>query len=345
MLFSSQTHHIDIPLRSIVRIVFVLLAVLFIFVIRDILASLLLGIIIASAIDPLATLVEQRGVPRIVSVLVIYLLGLSILVLGFVLLIPAIIEESSSLAQSIPGYYEFLSNELNRFGVSKDGVVSENVSRFLTEFSASLGSSITSFPGLLFSIFGGIFSLVSVFLISVYLALQRDGVERFLLLAVPPSGDSSYVVDLWERARRKIGRWFRGQLILAALIGGISWVGLTAIGVPYASLLALQAAILEIVPFVGPIAAGLTAVTVALFQSPVHALAVGAFYLLLQQLEGNVLVPIVFRRALGLHPIIVILAFMVGLKLGGIMGLILAVPIAAVLGEFFSDWSQGKVKL
>jgi predicted PurR-regulated permease PerM len=150
---------------------------------------------------------------------------------------------------------------------------------------------------------------------------------------------------LWHRAERKIGYWLRGQVILSLFIGIVTWVGLSLLGVRYALLLALIFAMLEIVQVAGPIAAGLAAVTVALVQAPLLAGLVAVFFFIVQQIEGNIIVPILFRRMLGLHPVVVIFALFVGGRLGGVIGLIVAVPIAAVITEFLNDWSKGKVKL
>jgi len=129
-------------------------------------------------------------------------------------------------------------------------------------------------------------------------------------------------------------------VVLSAIMGFIVWGGLTILGVRYAFLIAILAALFELVPFVGPILSGAVAVVSALLTSTTLALYTLIFFLIAQQLESHVLVPLLSRRSVGLHPVIVIIALLIGAEVGGVLGIIIAVPVAAIVQEVVQDWSS-----
>jgi predicted PurR-regulated permease PerM len=144
--------------------------------------------------------------------------------------------------------------------------------------------------------------------------------------------------------QNKMGQWLRAQLILGLVVGIAVYIGLKILGVEYALLLALIAGVLEIVPYLGPILAVVPALMIGLAQSPIIGLSVLGLYLLIQQVENNILVPKIMQTVTGLNPVISILALLVGLKAGGIAGAILAIPLAmmavVILEDLFRDVTE-----
>lgn len=153
-----------------------------------------------------------------------------------------------------------------------------------------------------------------------------------------------YVAHLMKKMSHKMGEWLRGQIILGLIVGVAVYIGLTLLGVKYALVLALIAGILEVIPYVGPIISLVPALIVGFAQSPVIGLAVIILYLIVQQLENNVLVPKVMQKVTGLNPIISILALLVGLKAGGLAGAVLSIPLAmmgvVILEDLFRDVTE-----
>ena len=180
-----------------------------------------------------------------------------------------------------------------------------------------------------------------VLVVSFYLSLSRNALDDFLKSIMPPQFEA-YAHGLWMRAQKKMGRWLQAQILLSFIIAVVVGVGLWILGVKYAFLVALVAGVLEIVPFVGPIVAGGLATLLALSQSTALGLYVLVFFIAAQQLEGHILVPLLIKKLVGLNPVAVILALLVGAKLGGILGVFLAVPLAAVADEFFDDLARRK---
>ena len=204
------------------------------------------------------------------------------------------------------------------------------------EITACLARVGSGALDLFFTVFGGIFSGVILVVVSFYLASQEKGIEHFLRL-VTPLRDENYVIDLWMRTHAKLGRWLRGQLLLGLAIGIVVYLVLSVLGIKYALSLALIAAIFELIPIIGPILAAVPAVFLGFLKGPELGLTVAVAYFLIQQLESHLLVPVVMRQAVGLNPLLIIIALLAGAKLGGVMGMFLAVPVASVLVEFLTD--------
>jgi len=192
-------------------------------------------------------------------------------------------------------------------------------------------------------IFGGVFSLVLIIVFSFYFAVVETGVDDFLRI-VTPKTHQSYMLGLWRRSQKKIGLWMQGQLLLGVIIGVLVYLGLTILGVPHALVLAVIAASFEIIPVFGPILAAVPAVMVAFVAGgPTLGFLTVALYVIAQQFENHLIYPLVVTRVVGVPPLLVILALIIGAELAGFLGVILSVPVAATLQEFVSDLEAGRL--
>jgi predicted PurR-regulated permease PerM len=195
---------------------------------------------------------------------------------------------------------------------------------------------------LLATFFGGIFSLVLVIVLSFYFALQDTGVDDFLRLILPLKHED-YAVDLWRRAQKKIGLWMQGQIMLSVIVGILVYLGLLIIGIPYALLLAVLAAFFEIIPVFGSLIAGVIAIGVAYSHAGAALAAIVAgLYVVVNQFESNLIYPLIVKKIVGIPPLLVILALIAGYALAGFLGVLLSVPLAAVLLEFINDYDKRK---
>ncbi|TSC68058.1 MAG: hypothetical protein G01um101472_175 [Parcubacteria group bacterium Gr01-1014_72] len=192
------------------------------------------------------------------------------------------------------------------------------------------------------TIFGGVLSFVLIIVLSFYLAVQEDGVTNFLRI-VAPIQHQRYIIDLWKRSQRKIGLWLQGQLLLGLIVGILVYLGLTVLGIKNALLLAILAGFFEIIPVFGPILASIPGIIIGFADGGVTSgfLVIG-LYLIIQQFENHLIYPLVVRKVVGVSPILVILGLVVGGKLAGFLGILLSVPIAAALMEYFSDVQRSK---
>ena len=159
-----------------------------------------------------------------------------------------------------------------------------------------------------------------------------------------PDKYEKYILDLWYRSEKNLGRWFQVQLLLSLIVGLMTFVGLSLLGVKFALILAVLIMILELVPNVGPVLAAIPAVALAFFQSPSLGFWTIALYIGIQQIENHVLTPLIIGRTLGINPVVVVISLLVGFNLAGILGMILAVPVATVIVEWFNDIIEKKEK-
>jgi predicted PurR-regulated permease PerM len=330
----SQSQTINISTSTIFRTIVIILGFVFLYLIRDILLIVFVAVIIAAAINGPVSWLQRHKVPRLLGVIFVYLLLLLLLALVVTLIFPPLAEQIKQLAVHFPGFMEKIGLSVQEWwGEYK---IEANLQALLANLSDRLSQATSSVFGTIISLFGGLFSAIIVLVISFYLAVQEKGVKRFLI-SLTPSEHQHYLSDLIDRIQTKIGGWLRGQLLLMFIVGLLTYIGLYFLGIKYALTLALVAALLEIIPYVGPILAAIPAVILGFVQSPFLALLVILLFVVIQQLENYIIVPQVMKKAVGLNPIIIIIVMLIGAKLAGVIGIILAVPLTASIAEFIKD--------
>ena len=334
-----MSHPIDISIKTILKIALVVIGIWVAYMISDILIMITFAVIITSAVGRWEKKLQRFGLPRIINVIAIYISAIIIISGIFYLVVPLLLEEVGSLIKNFPAYYSQITQY---FGSSPDGAESMFLSKS-QDFLVGIEDKLLMAGGGAFSLFRNIFSgiamIVATFVLSFYLSLQDDGVEKFLVF-VSPKQYENYIIGLWQRTQRKLGKWLQGQLMLGLIIGILVFIGLSILGVPYAFVLAVLAAVLELVPMAGPIIASIPAIILGFIVSPLTGMLTIIFYAIVQPLENNLIVPKVMQRAVGLNPVIIIISLLIGAKLGGIIGMLLAVPVAAVIVEILSDLGE-----
>jgi len=324
---------VEISTATILKVITIILALVFIYLIRDILLTLFLAVIVASAVDgPIDWLVRHK-IKRVVAVAIIYVSGIALFGFLIYLIIPPLAGQIGNLASNLPAYIGQLQTKTQLSG-AQFAFIS------VKDLLARLGSLLSNAAGDIFvatiNFFGGIFSALIVLIISIYLAVREQAVKRFFVSVVSPEHEV-YTADLIDRILDKLGAWFRGQIILMAAIGVMVYIALTILGVKFALTLALLAGLLEVVPIIGPILAAVPAVLFALLQSPALAIITLVVYYIIQELEKYLIVPQVMKRALGLNPITIMVAVLIGAELHGIIGAIIAIPVAAIISIGYQD--------
>lgn len=314
---------------------------------RDVLLVVLTAVILASSIEPITLRMVRWGIPRVLSVILIYLLAfLSILAL-FYLVVPRMVTETRSLIDAFPAYLQTFEISPNEILISDDG--GQSLMDFLVQFKDILGASSSSMLGIASAVFGGVMSFFLIVVLSFYFAVQERGLDDFIRM-ITPYHKQEYMLNLWKRAQHKMGRWLQGQLLLSFLVGAMAYVGLLILGVPYALLLGILTALFELVPVFGSILAAIPAVAIALLDGgTASALFVVALYVIVNQLQGNIIYPIVVQKVLGIPPLVVILAILAGAKLGSylgsaFLGILIAVPLAAAIQVYVGDVQRKKRK-
>jgi predicted PurR-regulated permease PerM len=310
-----------------------LLALLF--AIRETIIVLLVAILISSALDPLVEKLEKWRMPRVVGTIAIFVVTLTLLALLTYTIVPLSIIEFRDLFANLGGAIGQI------LGTSVPNTFINSITPQINSFANSLLAGNASFVDVLGNVLGGVTLLIVTIILSFYLTVTRDGVGKFIR-AILPRDMEDKALSTFYRSKHKISRWVNGQLVLALIMATAVFFGLLFLGVKYALILAIFAGVFEIVPLVGPIFAGALSIAVALNQSAGLALSVLILFIILQQVEAHALVPLVMKRSVDVHPVVVIVAILIGNTLAGIPGMFLAVPAAVVFQEIVDDWVAKK---
>jgi predicted PurR-regulated permease PerM len=337
----------DVSYSAFFKLAVIVLAGALLFLVREVLLMMFIAIVIASALDPLVDWMQKHGIPRALGVICVYL----ILILGvggaLALIVPALASEIKSLGNVLPEYLEDLSVYLESISGVSAAQSLQDLSDFISSLSSQLDAAIVSVYEVIKSFFGSVFSVVAVFVLSFYFLLQENAFKKFIQSFVPKKYRKQSI-SVTERIQEQMGNWLRGQLFLGLVIGVVTYIVLSLLGVKYALVLAIFAGLLEIVPYVGPVIAAVPAIFLGLLQSPFIGLLVFIAYVLIQQFENHLLVPKVMEKAVGLNPLVVIIVILAGAKVAQVPGAIVAVPAATaasvVLGDYFTEQREKEKK-
>lgn len=337
MAQDSTNRTINISFATLLKVLLAIVLFYFFYAVFDVMALLFIAIIFSTALDPWVDWMQKNHIPRPLGVVFIYLAIFSLLAIILILMVPPLVEQLGQLANHLPYYYNKLVASFSTTGGAFNDEVAATLQQVLQSAGAGLASATTSVFSTLAGIFGGLIQFVSVFVITFYLIVRKNGVRQFVH-SVTPAQYQDKVASTMSKIQEKLGFWFRGELILMFVVGLLTYVGLTIWGMEYALVLALWAGLTEIIPYVGPVLGAIPAVALALSISPIKALGILLTYMIIQQLENNLLVPAIMKKAVGLNPVISIIAILIGVKIGGVVGALMAIPVAVVVAVIVSDF-------
>ena len=330
---------VTISTKTIGKVILAGLLLLLLYTIRDILLLFFVAVILASLIDPWATWCASKRIPRAIAVILVYIVLIGIVAGVVVLLVPTIVNESQALVKSIGTYWEELARRTGNFEqFSTDFNILTKIQESLLPSGDAVGKTIGGIVATVSSVFGGIFSLILVFVFTFYLVTEDEAITRWLR-SLAPDEYQPFIVQLVNKMKKKLGHWLRGQLVLSVFIGLMVYLALLALGVDYALVIALMAAVAELVPYVGPVLSAVPAIFLAFAQTGGAALpiAVAVTFWLIQVIENNLLVPRVMQKAVGLNPIVSILSILISAQLAVIIGILIAIPLVTVLSVFIEE--------
>lgn len=313
---------IEISHKTIIFTVLFLLSLWFLYQIREIIFLVFVAFILMSAFKPWADFFERYRIPRLVSVIVIYIAIIATIAYGASTILPDLVSQSIHLGESLPKY---LSSVAPFLKIDQ---------QFITQQVAPFGENVLK---LTIGVFTNIITLFSLIIISFYLLIER---KNFLshLSNITEESKARKWIEIIAVIEERLGSWVRGQMLLAITIGIATYIGLSIIGIPYALSLAILAGILEIVPIIGPIISAIPAILIALTGSSFLAVITVATYFIIQQAESHIIVPLVMKTTVGLPPLVTIISLMIGAKVGGIGGALLAIPVVVTGATFLSEY-------
>ena len=308
---------------------------------REALMLVYVSALIAMGLSPLVRLIErpkrqggQRRVPRWLAILSIYAVIVAAVVFLGLLVIPPMVAQGASLWGRMPAEFNRLQTFLVSHKLMLHKITLEEAVQNAP--SGSGGNAVGTVLVAISNLIGGIFGLITILILTFYLLLEAGSMFEYLV-RFAPLGRRGDVATAARQGVAKVSAWLRAQFILAGVMGTFAAIGLGLMEVPYFYVIALIAAVGETIPIVGPVIGGITAVAVAITVSPKLALMVGTYFLVLHQLEANVLVPKIMERSVGVSPVAVMVALLIGGSLMGLVGAILAIPTAALLSVIIEE--------
>ena len=304
---------------------------------------LLVAILIGITLTPVVNWLNRKGLPRWAGCLLVYLLLLALVILFFVLVLPLLVEQGANIAAALPGYYKsfqtWMVNQPNLLISRLGGVLPETLPPLAAP--TPTGQQLLNTAGQAFGyvtlLTSRLLKIGAVLLLAFYWTWDGPRITRSWLLLVPPDRRES-TRDLLAAIETKVSAYVAGQGVLCGVVGLMALVAYLLIGLPYALVLAMIAGIMEAVPMIGPLLGAVPASLVALSIAPEKLVWVIVATIVIQQLENNLLVPRVMRRAVGVNPFVSLLSLFAFGSLLGIAGALMAVPIAAILQLLFNHF-------
>lgn len=309
-----MTKRIDISSKTVIFIAAFGILLWVLFHILDIILLFFVAFILMSALTPLVERLRRWRVPKIIAVLLVFFLTMGTIIGLLTAGLSPLVSQTNNLIQRLGETV----NLLLQANIIDQTVIQQEASKF--------SAQVVTFT---VDLFKNLISWVSVLVVTIYMLFDREKMEDFATSFF--GGRQEQIRKLLQKIEDKLGAWLRGQAVLSAVVGLLVYIGLALLGVEFALPLAIIAGLLEVVPVIGPIIAAIPAVLIGFTVSPLFAALIAGLYLAVQQLENHIIVPQVMKRAVGLNPLLVILAVSVGGRLLGITGALLAVPIAVVI--------------
>ncbi len=330
---------INITAGSIIKVLVVLGIAALLWFLRDLVLILLTSVVLASAMEPAVRTFMRAKLPRVFSVLVVYILVIGMFAGVIYAFVPVLLQETSGLLKDIPSITEVLKSDNSIIAMLPEGASIDNLQSELGGVIKNYSSNVFAFVN---TIFGGAFTFLLIVIFSFYFSAQESNVRDMVRIVVPKDSEE-YAVGLLERSQKKVGLWMQGQLLSGLIISTLTFLGLTILGVKYALLLSMIVLLFGIIPVFGIVLATIPAVAIGYVSGGVTmALLVLALYLIMQQFEGNLIYPLVVTKIVGVPPLMVMLSLIVGAQVAGFLGILLSVPLAAVLQEIVADLDKWK---
>lgn len=331
----------------------------FVIEIKSILIILFISLLFYAALDPIVDNLQKKKIPRALSVLGIYLIMLGIVVFFISSLIPIVADQLFEIAKQIGTLITNVTEGKSLENLPFSDIILPHLQTLLQDIDQqtiieniknsleNIAKQLENIAGNTFTaikvIFNGIFNVILVLIITFFLVTDDDSVDNFIK-SIFPTKYGSYIVEKSEKIKNKVGLWLRGIITLMLLMFTLYFIGFSILGIKYAITLAMMGGIAELFPVIGPILAGIPAALIAFNESPWLVFWALGIIILAQQIEGNILIPLVMRKAVGLKPVIVLLSVLMGYQLLGIIGILMAVPVAAIASIFIEDYISSKDK-
>jgi predicted PurR-regulated permease PerM len=323
--------------ETIFKIGFLAVSIYILYQVKEVLIWALFALVISLLFNPLIEYLQGKKVPRTIATIIVYSLVFGVFAVSIYIFAPLMIVEIHRFSEGFPEYFEKISPSLRGLGVAGF----ENFENFIDLAERTLSRVAENIFSALFSIFGGIFTTIFIISLSFFLSLEERAFERSLSLFFPREFED-LALGLWRRCQNKVSSWFLTRVASSLFVGILTYLALLILGSEFSFSLGVLAGISNFIPIVGPLVMGFFIFILILLTSPVKAGLAVIIFILIQQIEGNLLLPILSKKFIGLSPSLVLISLAVGGVLGGMWGAILGIPLLGILLEFTRDFLKKK---
>jgi predicted PurR-regulated permease PerM len=320
---------VEVSHKTIIFTVGFLLLLWFLFYIKDIILQFFVALVIMASFNPTVTKLTKFKIPRVLAVILVYLIFFAILGFAIYAIVPVLIAQTGSFVTHLPDY-------LDRLGIPS--VIRDQI---LSVFLVQIGELPSRIAKATISLFSNVLGVFTVLIFAFYLLLSREKFDDVLALFF---GDDKRVAisRLIDKLENKLGGWARGELFLMFLVGSFTFVGLTLLSIPFALPLAILAGIFEIIPIIGPTVSAIPSVIIGFSISPITGIAAASLAFLIQQVENYVFVPRVMQTSVGVNPIVTLLSLAIGFRLAGILGGLISIPVVIAVQVLLKEYLSSR---
>ncbi|MDD3919458.1 MAG: AI-2E family transporter [Candidatus Pacebacteria bacterium] len=329
----QKTIKIDLSWKSIARVFTFALFVYCLFYFSEIILWVFLALVISFLFNPLIDALEAKKVSRAISAILIYGIFMGLIILFTLSFFPPLITELSSLASNFYVYANSFLSFLSEYGFNVPDFA--NLFSTFQEQITGIVKNTVSFAG---SIMGQLFAFMTIFTLAIFLSIEKQFPVNFIKIFTITKETEERVLSTFEESKKQVVGYFNAKLLACVFIAIATFVFLSILGMKYSLLLSIFAGILNIVPIVGPIISCLLMVFFAAFDSWVKVLIVVVFSILIQQIESNIIVPVLTKKILGIPTVLVLLSVLIGAKIGGLLGAIFIIPVVGIIYDFIQKY-------
>lgn len=323
--------------KTLLRITFIILLLLFCWYFKQIIIIFIGALVLATSLEGLIQISQKIFKHRFISVIIVYAILLIFAGLFIYTITPLLISNFVDLINDFPTLLQWpetdniINNFISKHLTTNNWLSTQNIITYIKELSTNVGLFFSTFTNILLML-----------LISFYISLDKNWFKNLIGLFAPKKY-GEYILALWEKSENKMTFWLYSQIIISCIIGIITFIVLHILGVKYALLAGLINGCLEFIPFIGPLVAGVLILIMNINLAPITWLAILLALIVIQYIE-NIVSPIIRGKILKINPLVIIFAVAVGAKLGGIIGIFIAIPLSTILVEFFKDLSYLRFK-
>jgi len=333
----SKEQVLDISWEAIIKIFITILALYFIYLTREVALWFFFGLATSVILDPAINFLRKLWVPKMIAILSVYLSIFGILGLLIYLTAPIFIIELKQFSSNLPDYFVKISPLLQSLGLDAAASFKEFTSFLL----GGLEQSSKSVFQAVMAFFGGVSSAIFILTVALFLSMEGNGAEKFLILITPKKYENQ-ISAFFKTSQKKVAGWFGARILACAFVGIACFIVFYIFNVKYAFLLALISGILNFVPYIGPV---LTVIVMLVFTAvsseswAIVAYVLIAFFII-QSIENFLLTPLLMKKMIDLPPVLVLISLLVGAKLFGFLGTIFAVPVFGIVYEFLKEFLE-----